>query len=266
MQTRQRERRFHRPPSRTTGPASPAMPRRGRAVPPRAATPQGRPHAGRSLRTRLRQAPGRRSGRREQAAPPFGLTFRAMTGTRHRPAPRGGRPIAFVSLLALLALACFPVLAHAESSAGIQYEPAPPSATGHGGETPSHPGPPANSSRSHSGGNQAPSGQTHSGSSEANPPQESESSTPAGGTGSGSGGGNGGKGQGTPGKTSSHAEAPPAKPLESSSATQGGGGGSSPVVPILIAIVVLAAISLGVVMWQRRRRGAGGAPVSPKAG
>ena len=57
--------------------------------------------------------------RAERATPPIPLTLRAMHGMRHPQARSSGRP-AFVllSVLALLALACFPVLAQAETRVG----------------------------------------------------------------------------------------------------------------------------------------------------
>ena len=72
----------------------------------------GRQCDGRSRRNRLQPGPGRRSGRPAQATPPFGLTLRAdELGKRHQPAPCSGPlNLLLLSVLALLALACFPVL------------------------------------------------------------------------------------------------------------------------------------------------------------
>ena len=108
---------------------APARRRRGRAGRPRPARRRGRRRADRSRRNRLRPAPGRRSGRLAQVAPRFALTFRAMSGTRQDSAPARGRSVLALSVLALLALGCFPLFAHADSS-GIEYTERPPTATG----------------------------------------------------------------------------------------------------------------------------------------
>jgi cobalamin biosynthesis Mg chelatase CobN len=161
-------------------------------------------------------------------------------------------------VLALLAFACFPLLAHAESSSGIQYSDAPPTATGKN-TIPTQTEPSAHSSKKNGGaatpGNQGSNGGGGSG---------GGSSKSHGG--SGAKAGNGAEQQGNPGKAganggsgnsnqNAHGEAEPAS-QES--------GGSSPLVPILIAIAVLAAISIGAVVIRRRR--GSGAPVSPEAG
>ena len=127
LQTAATDRRSAQPPSRAAVPASPARPRRGPAGRPRPAIPRDRRCDGRSRRSRLRPAPGRRSGRLERAAPRFALTLRAMIWDAPAPAHASGRSIFALSVLALLALACFPVLAHADSS-GVQYSDAPPTA------------------------------------------------------------------------------------------------------------------------------------------
>jgi cobalamin biosynthesis Mg chelatase CobN len=168
-------------------------------------------------------------------------------------------------VLALLALACLPVLAQADSS-GIQYGDAPPTATTHGSEIPSRSGgSPAHSSGT-GGGNSASHHSTTSGSSEEGPSKESEATTAANGSANdGNGGNDGSHGQGNPGKGAKNEALSGAKPLSSNSATQDDGG-SSPLVPILIAVAVLAAISIGVVVTrQHRRRGGPDARVSPEA-
>jgi cobalamin biosynthesis Mg chelatase CobN len=246
----------------------PAKPRRERAMRRRRAIRRDPQCGGDSLRTRRPRGQGRRSGQLVQEAPPIGLTFRAMTGTCQRPAPRGGRPLfGLVSLLALLAMACFPVFAHAEGSAGIQYEPAPPSATPHGSQSPSpHSEPKANSSGSSNGGAPAPSGSSHSGSSKKKSPSHEESKV-AGGTGASGGGGNGGHNQSSQGKNAGNAEVSRAKEFEQPAPQQGNGGGSSPVVPILIVVALLAAISIGAYVYrQRRHRRDHGASFTPEAG
>lgn len=172
-----------------------------------------------------------------------------------------------VSVLALLALAFFPVLVQADSS-GIQYEDATPTATTHGSPIPSGSGgSPAHSSGTQ-GGDSASGGSSNSGSSEAGSSKESESST-AGGVPakSGGGGGNGDNGQSNLGKGAKNEALSGAKPVGNGTAQKDDGGGSSPLVPILIAIAVLAAISVGAVAYKQRRR-RGGSPdarVSPEA-
>ena len=188
-----------------------------------------------------------------------------MIGTRRLSAPVGGRHILAVSVLALLALACLPVWAQADSS-GIQYNPSVPSAT-HKSEIPSqNGGVPAHSSDTPGGKKSGSDGSTAPDSSEADSSQESESSKE--GTAlakNDDGGGNGGNGQGNSDKSSGHEQGSAANPLGSQAAEQD--SDSSPLVPILIAVAVLAAISIGVVvMRQRRRRGGPDAQVSPEAG
>ena len=97
--------------------------------------------------------PDRQSGRPAQATPPFGLTLRAMNvGMRYRPAPSAGRfAFLLVSVIAL-ALACFPVLAHAEDSSGVQYSDAIPKAEGENTPTHHHQQTPAKSSSTDNGG------------------------------------------------------------------------------------------------------------------
>jgi cobalamin biosynthesis Mg chelatase CobN len=177
-----------------------------------------------------------------------------MDGMRPRPARRWGL-FAVLSVSALLACACFPLLAQADSS-GAVYEPELPTATGHsgGGGTASHGG---------SGGGATASqikGSNHSGSSK---------NSSQGGSSPAKGGANGGgSGQGSPGNGSSGS--PGAQPQggtqTSAGAPASSGGGSSPLVPILIAIAALAAISIGAVAMQRRRQHRSGSSVRPEAG
>jgi cobalamin biosynthesis Mg chelatase CobN len=187
-----------------------------------------------------------------------------MIGMRRLSAPQMGRQMLVVSVLALLALACLPVLAQADSS-GIQYEDATPTATTHGSQIPSGSGgSPAHSSDTKGGGS-ASGGSSNSDSSEAGSSQESESTAVGGVPANGGNDGNDGKGQGNPGRGAKNEALSPAKPLGNAPG-QDDGGGSSPLVPILIAIAVLAAISVGVVAFRQRRRGSGtDARVSPEA-
>jgi hypothetical protein len=167
-------------------------------------------------------------------------------------------------VLALLALACFPILAQAGSGT-IEYDPSLP---GDGGAKQNENI--AKSSESpKSGGAEAPSG---TGSGESYPeevPPSSESGSPAG------QGNDGGKAQGSPDKGNKpHAHAKVqenAPPADKSSALApkeaDDDGGSSPVVPILIAVLALAAITIAAVMIrQRRQRDSANPPLSTKAG
>lgn len=213
---------------------------------------QGQRCGARSRRIPPLQLPAQRSGQREQSAPLFGLTCASMHGMRLRWARHSGR---FSALLlsgsVLLAFACFPVVAEADS-AGTQYENEVPTPTG----THKVPGPSAQTSAV--GGGASPRGHKNSG---------SGGGSSAGG--SSSGRGNGGTGQGSPQNGS---DKRPSGQLQetgqgSGSAPASAEAGSSPLLPILLAIAALAGISIGVVtMRQRRRRHATGTPVSPKAG
>jgi MYXO-CTERM domain-containing protein len=180
-----------------------------------------------------------------------------MLEKRHYlPARNSGR-VAFglLSVLALLALACFPVFVQADSSQ-IQYEPARPSATG---LPPADNQPPANSSGA-GGGTPGSSGSSSGGSSAGDP---SSSTGGAAATGSDGGTGQGSPGGVSQGKALDSAEQTGQAPAQTSSDDDG----SSPLVAILIAIAALAAISLGVLaMRARRQDGDPGSSVSPKAG
>lgn len=168
------------------------------------------------------------------------------------------RSIFALSVLALLAFGCFPVLAHADSS-GLQYQDAPPTVTGgtvNNGDDPSAGSSGAAGSSGSSGGG-AEGGSAADGSSKG-----SGGAAKKGGDNSGAQGSQGNlKGSVGGGQPLGSGAAPVPAGEEDS-------GGSSPLVPILIAIVVLAAISLGAVMYRRRRAGApgSGSSVSPEAG
>jgi cobalamin biosynthesis Mg chelatase CobN len=171
-----------------------------------------------------------------------------------------------MSVIALLALACFPVFAHAEcvSSSCVQYTEAIPKAEGGHTSSP-HQKTPAKSSSTDNGGAVAP-----------NKPNESEGSGDSGGSESSSNGGGaaangngGGTGQGKPagsanGKDQSLVQQANGK---GTLASQSSDSGASPLIPILIGIVVLAAISVGAVMYRQRRqrRGPAASAPSPKA-
>lgn len=186
-----------------------------------------------------------------------------MTGTRHLSDPILGRRTFVVSVLALLALACLPALARADSS-GVQYSDAPPTVTG--GKVPKNQEPPAKTSTTDNGGGSSQQGGGSSKSSHSSETGGSPGGSSSGsGGGSGSPGGGGGAESGGQGKPAQGSAPPGTSTGSLEPASTKSGGGSSPLVPILIAIAVLAAISVGVVMW-RRRRDAAGASVSPKAG
>jgi cobalamin biosynthesis Mg chelatase CobN len=162
-------------------------------------------------------------------------------------------------VLALLAFACFPVLAQAETV----YEQESTTLPGNGGgSSPSHnPDSGGSSPKAHWSG--APDG----GGSEGSTPGSSESqnraskesnpSTPGGGSQA-----QGEKGNGVPDGKQSGLELETAKPLGNSTTVDD--DSSSPLVPILIAVAVLAAISVGAVLYRQRRGGSGGL-FSPKA-
>jgi cobalamin biosynthesis Mg chelatase CobN len=164
------------------------------------------------------------------------------------------RSIFALSVLALLAFGCFPVLAHADSS-GLQYQDAPPTVTGgtvNDGNDPSA----GSSGSSGSSGGGAEGGSAADGSSK-------------GSSGAAKNGGNGSD-KGSQGKDL-EGSVGGGQPLGSEAAPAASGeddGGSSPLVPILIAILVLAAVSIGAVMYRRRRGSTPepGSPVSPEAG
>jgi cobalamin biosynthesis Mg chelatase CobN len=180
-----------------------------------------------------------------------------MIGKRHRLAPPWGRRPAFGSMLvfALLALACFPILAQADSSEA-QYEDALDTVTG--GKIPTRSGPPANASKQPSATNDS----TNSGSS-GNKSSASNRSSKGGRNAASNG--EASKGQGSPGERSNSHRAPAAKPIGLAPTEEE--GNTSPLVPILIAIAVLAAISIGVVVMRQRRLrdGADASPASPEA-
>ncbi len=111
-------------PSRTASPGASDRRRRAPAGRPPAARRRGRRCAASSARSRLRSAPGPRSGRPERGTPPIPLTLRGMRGAPHRPARSSARSFFLLpSMLALLALALFPVVAHARMLRAVRdYE------------------------------------------------------------------------------------------------------------------------------------------------
>jgi cobalamin biosynthesis Mg chelatase CobN len=164
-------------------------------------------------------------------------------------------------VLALLALAVFPVFAHAggipeyelsEEETAVPHETvkAKQKSEAHSSETHKK----AEGSVVHTKPNSE---------SETESSSESESKQSAGG-GTGNGGGNkpGGGGSKSEGSSQSGNKIGGSQEVATSSGVPASseassGGGSSPVVPILIAVVVLAAISIGVVLYRQRKDGAG---------
>jgi cobalamin biosynthesis Mg chelatase CobN len=174
-------------------------------------------------------------------------------------------------VLAVLALALFPVLAHAgETAGGAVYEPEVPhietekaetTTKSHSGSSTKH----TSSNNAKAEGSAVPNGGTGKSSAES---EEAESGSEGHKSGGVAGGGNGNspkgggtEGAGNSGKNSSAGsedaisgqQVASKSPVETSESS----GGSSPVVPILIAVAVLAAISIGVVLYRQRKSGQG---------
>src|SRR3954468_17412067 len=197
VHTKATDRRSVRLPSTTVALASPPSPRQRPAGQRRPATPQGRQCDGCSHQSHRRPGRGRRSAQPAQAAPPFGLTLRAMNvGKRHRRAPQWAHLSLLMSVIAL-ALACFPALAQAActSSSCVQYTESIPKPEGE--NTPSgHQKTPAKASKTGEGNGSQPSqpggsnGTKEAGGSEGSEPSEKGGAV---------GGGGGGTGQGKPG-------------------------------------------------------------------
>ena len=163
------------------------------------------------------------------------------------------------SVLALLALACFPILAQADSGT-IEYDPALP---GDGGAKQNENI--AKSSESpRSGGAEAP---PSTGSSEgyavegASPSSEGESKADMAKEGGTSAQRKPDKGNNPPGK--GKVQATPQITESTPAPAENEDDGSSPLVPILIAVALLAAISAAALMIRQRRSGAS---LSTKAG
>ncbi|HEY6551054.1 MAG TPA: hypothetical protein VIY71_07640, partial [Solirubrobacterales bacterium] len=145
-------------------------------------------------------------------------------------------------MIALLALACFPVFAHAEcvSSSCVQYTEAIPKAEGEGSQT-HHKQPPV-AKAANNGGASAPTGKDGTPDSNGGMDEsgENESSSKEGGvpaTGNG-----GGTGQGNPGGSANQGSGPLVQQGGQSAGTpasQSSDSGSSPLIPILIGIVIL---------------------------
>jgi cobalamin biosynthesis Mg chelatase CobN len=183
-----------------------------------------------------------------------------MFGTRQDSAPPWGRSMLALSTIALLALSLFPGLAQAQSSAGLQYEDAPPTVPGQTGGSDANEKEPSAHKANTGGGSAGGSNSSGGGSAKGGSPDKAGNVTGNGGDGGdrqGSQGDRGGKGSGL------QQGAQTGTPVSSED-----DAGSSPLVPILIAIAVLAAISIGVVVMRQRRRqdASPGSPASPEAG
>jgi cobalamin biosynthesis Mg chelatase CobN len=158
-------------------------------------------------------------------------------------------------MLALLASACFPVLAQAETVYKTESTNLPP---GGGGNPPTHKNPGSPESSPEANQSNAPGGaggdtnqpKAKSSKSREEASQGSNPSTPAG----------GGNAQGKQGNTPGGADKSPGATQmgEPRSSVTESDDGSSPLVPILIAVAVLAAISVGAVLVRQRRGSADG--------
>ena len=87
LQTREQNRGSTHSPSRTASPGSPDRRPRGPEGPPRPAIRSGRQRADRSVRSRLRPAKARRSGRPERGTPTIPPAARGTRGARRRLGP-----------------------------------------------------------------------------------------------------------------------------------------------------------------------------------
>jgi cobalamin biosynthesis Mg chelatase CobN len=189
-----------------------------------------------------------------------------IVGTRHRLAPQlGGSLFALMSVVALLALACFPVFAHAEDSSGVQYSDNLPSAEGEH-QPVQHKRPPV-AKAADNGGASAPTGTTGSPDSNGSTKGSSEGESSSAGGGATANGNDKGDGTGQGSPAGSATKAPRSQVQHSGQnasapVSKSSNSGSSPLVPILIAILVLAAISVAVVMIRQRRQGGPTAPAT----
>lgn len=191
---------------------------------------------------------------------------------RHAAPGRGPLMLLLSSGLALLALASFPIFAHADSSE-VQYETALPEAGGHGSSNHEQV---AHSSGSPGGGGggggTASGGSGSAGASGGSSGGEVSSSSGSGSHANGGGGGGGAaSSQGSPSKHpgkggAANVNGASPKAVEPAH-TEAEEGGSSPLAAILIAIAVLAAISVGAYyLRQRRQRAADPSSLPTKAG
>ncbi len=196
-----------------------------------------------------------------------------MQGAPHRQARSSARSFFLLpSVLALLALALFPVSAFAGNSGETVYETEIPSVTSepstggnHAGKSPTHhsshntgngeSGRATGSNAEVGGGAEGSEGKSAGHKKEGSSSQEEEGNPSTAGGGGGNKPNGGGGGKGPEGSISESKELGGTQPGANASHSS---GGSSPVVPILIAVAVLAAISIGVVLYRQRKSGPGG--------
>jgi hypothetical protein len=226
----------------------------GPASRPRSAIRPIPPRAAHLARSRRRQGRGQGAIAADLSAPLIPLTLRAMHPTPHPHGRSLERPaFALFSVLALLAFACFPVLAQAETVYESEQTTLPgetvKNPSGHKNHHQSEGSPQADASGAPEGGGSR--SKSQNGASKGSNP-----STPGG----------GGQDQSKQGDDASKSQGQPvgnvqaAQPVSSTAADD---GSSSPLVPILIAVAVLAAISIGAVLVRQRRDSDGS--FSPKA-
>jgi hypothetical protein len=272
LQTKSQDPEAAQKPSRTASQAMPDPRHRGPAGPRQAARRPVRRYVASSARNPRRSAPEPRSGRGDRGTPPIPLTSSGMQGALRRQAHSSARSFFLLpSVLALLALALFPVMAHAESSSGATYEVEVPSiesepSTSSHEKAPTHHKPSntgngetgrATGSNAETGGVGSEESETGNGSQghKKEGSSEEEETNPS--TTGGGGGGNNSNGGGGQTENGVGPAEPVAHTATGTNASESSGG-SSPVVPILIAVVVLAAISIGVVLYRQRKSGQGG--------
>jgi len=172
-----------------------------------------------------------------------------MLGSRQDPSLRRGGHVFALSVLALLAMCCAPVLAQA-GSAGYQYSDAPPTVNG---------GPPSQSNLSPAGSKSTSGVGSHPGGAKSSGGKSGEGANGSKSKSNGSTGDENEAGQqGSQGSGNQKSQTAIGKKTSASPEPGSDSGGSSPLVPILIAILVLAGGSIAYVMIKRRRAGDSG--------
>jgi cobalamin biosynthesis Mg chelatase CobN len=171
-------------------------------------------------------------------------------------------------VLALLALALFPVSAFARNAGETVYETEVPSITSEAGgaeKSPTHhkahntgngeTGRATGSNAETGGAGSEGSEKESAGSGGKKKSHGEKSSQESGGNPPTGGGGNGGKptGGANAGSNGSIGEGQAVGNTQHGTNASQSSGGSSPVLPILIAVVILAAISIGVVLYRQRK-------------
>jgi cobalamin biosynthesis Mg chelatase CobN len=185
-----------------------------------------------------------------------------MFGSRHQGYAWNRSVFSLLSVLALLAFACLPVAASADSS-GVEYGNETPSAYGSHKSTPTVVG-------GGDDGSKAQSSNVAGGAGGGGGSGSGGSSGGDAGTGAGSGpdGGKAGNGSTNPQHANGGKDAAGKLALQEAepqgSQNSEDDGGSSPVVPILIVLALLAAVSAGIVIMRQRRQP--DSPATPKAG